>query len=172
MNWMPISGYEGLYEISENGGVRSLDRTVTCGKHCYTRKGRIVKNGTCKGYLNVALTKNGKTRTYTVHRLVAIAFLGLQPGVARHKDGDNRHNHWSNLQWGSSKDNSDDRERHGKTVRGVKSPRAKLSEEKVRELKRLAASGKGPTEIGRLLGMNKARVHEIMKGATWAHITP
>lgn len=171
MNWKPIAGYEGLYEISENGDVRSLDRSISYGKHRYIRKGRSVRNGTCKGYLNVALTRNGKTRTCTVHRLVAIAFLGLQSGVVRHKDGDNRHNHWTNLEWGSCKDNSEDRERHGRTVRGERSPRAKLTEATVKKLKDLAASGKGPTEIGRLLGMNKARVHEIMKGRSWAHVT-
>lgn len=172
MNWMPIPAYEGLYEISENGDVRSLDRTVAYGKHCYIRKGRRLKNGACRGYLNVALTKNSKTRTFTVHRLVAIAFLGLQHGVVRHKDGNHRHNHWINLAWGSCQDNSNDRERHGRTVRGTKSPRAKLTEERVRELKLLAAEGKGAAEIGRLLDMNRARVHEIMRGVSWAHVTP
>ncbi len=67
--WKDIEGYEGLYEVSNLGRVRSLPKKTRSGV-------RILTPGiTYSGYLYVVLCKNGKTKTFSVHRLVAKAFL-------------------------------------------------------------------------------------------------
>ena len=78
--WRPIvtneEDYTGLYEVSNLGRVRSLDREVWNGKVWYTKEGRILKifkDG--NGYFNVALHKDNKRKYYGVHRLVAMAFI-------------------------------------------------------------------------------------------------
>ena len=87
--WRAIAGYEGLYEVSSWGRVRSLN---------YCRRGKIViLNLSAKPnkYIKVGLRKNGKTTTFWVHRLVAVAFL-LPPQKEQtqvdHIDGDKQNN--------------------------------------------------------------------------------
>jgi len=71
--WMPIGGYDGIYEISDLGRVRSLNRIDARG---WRRKGRILQPSTHKnGYLLVCLYKDGISETRIVHRLVAEAFI-------------------------------------------------------------------------------------------------
>lgn len=111
--WKPIAGYEGLYEVSDMGSVRSLDRIDSIGR---ARKGRILKP--CErpgGHMYVRLCKSGSERDYGVHCLVLEAFTGPRPlGMeACHWNdipGDNRP---SNLRWGTRKDNTKDSVRNG-----------------------------------------------------------
>lgn len=70
--WKDIKGYEGLYQVSNLGRVRSMDRYDSL-KHF--RKGRILKQQLFRGYLYVGLSKNGKVKYCRVHRLVAEAFI-------------------------------------------------------------------------------------------------
>lgn len=75
--WKPIKDYEGLYEVSNYGNVRSVDRVVICsdGRKCLW-KGRILKPAKCgNGYFFCVLCKNGKTENALIHRLVAEAFI-------------------------------------------------------------------------------------------------
>ena len=108
--WKGIPGYEGSYEVSSFGNVRSLDRLDSRG---YKRKGRMLNkslNGT--GYYNVGLSKQGKPKTNTVHVLVASAFLGhVQSGttaglVIDHIDNDKLNNRVDNLQLVTNRENS------------------------------------------------------------------
>ena len=74
------------------------------------------------GYLSVRLTINGKRVRLAVHRLVAQTFLPPRPSKrheVRHLDGNKLNNDSKNLAWGTSKENADDRERHGRTSRGT-----------------------------------------------------
>ena len=101
--WKDILGYEGLYQVSNWGRVRSLDRWI---KSCYGSKqfirGKILK--LCIGlsnYLFVSLCKNGKHTNFLVHRLVAEAFLDNPDNLPQvnHKDEDKQNNHYLNLEW-------------------------------------------------------------------------
>ena len=101
--WRPIEGYEGLYEVSSYGRVRSLDKYVKSGYGSYRlRKGKILSPGIRPdGYLFVNLTYNGKHKTITVHRLVAQAFLPNPDNLSEvnHKDEDKSNNRVENLEW-------------------------------------------------------------------------
>lgn len=110
IRWLPVENYEGLYEVSELGQVRSLDRTLigSDGVH-YPFKGRMLS---CKPHINlqyplVSLWKNNKGTTHYVHRLVCNAFYLKDPlrTEVNHKDGNRLNNHYLNLEWCTSQEN-------------------------------------------------------------------
>ena len=107
--WRPVVGYEGLYEVSNTGQVRSLDRYVKNNHSYRLHKGKVLsllKNE--YGYIQVVLSCNGKHNTITVHRLVAQAFI-LNPNnlpEVNHKDEDKTNNSVENLEWCTAKYNS------------------------------------------------------------------
>lgn len=101
--WKPVVGYEGLYMVSNWGRVKSLDRWVK-SRNGSVRfyKGRILKPITgSNGYLFVNLCKDGKVKVFTVHRLVAEAFLPNPHNYpcVNHKDENKQNNNVSNLEW-------------------------------------------------------------------------
>lgn len=103
--WKWIYGYENMYQVSNFGRVRSVDRYVYCEvspnklQHIY---GKVLKQGTNhKGYPIVYLSKDGKQKTITVHRLVALTFIEnpLNLPQVNHIDGDKTNNQVNNLEW-------------------------------------------------------------------------
>lgn len=115
--WKDIVGYEGSYEVSSLGRVRTVERTaVRSNGRPHHVKSIIRKTVTMpKGHLSVRLIKNGKNRTHTVHSLVLTAFTGPRPvgAVCRHLNGVPDDNRLENLAWGSGSDNQLDAVRHG-----------------------------------------------------------
>ena len=97
--WRPVVGYEGLYEVSNTGQVRSLDRYVkTCYGSYRLHKGKVLRPGIRPdGYLVVSL----QYRMFRVHRLVAEAFLPNPDNLPQvnHKDEDKTNNNVDNLEW-------------------------------------------------------------------------
>lgn len=116
--WLPVVGYEGIYEVSDHGRVRSVDHTDTYGRR---RRGKILNQSqTTNGrYLCVDLYRGGKStrRMMRVHRLVAQAFLGEPPTPEHtdccHIDGDGTNNTPTNLRWDTHAENLRDRVAHG-----------------------------------------------------------
>ena len=101
--WKDIVGYEGLYQVSNMGQVRSLDRVITMknGVNQF-HKGYIIKSkANNSGYLTVNLHKNGVSSTKTIHRLVALHFVdGYFDGAeVNHKDENKLNNSHDNLEW-------------------------------------------------------------------------
>ena len=102
--WKDIPDYEGLYEASDKGRVRSKEGKITYTKHHGFRewKSRILKEKNTKGReVRVDLWKNGKPKSYLVHQLVGIAFLP-NPNKYKcinHLDGNPRNNNVDNLEW-------------------------------------------------------------------------
>lgn len=100
--WRPVVGWEGRYEVSDRGRVRSTLRGVITPQI----------NG---GYLNVGLFRGTRRTWARVHRLMAQAFLEPRPGedIVRHLDGNPLNNRLDNLAWGTTSDNLRDQVRHG-----------------------------------------------------------
>ena len=97
--WKSIPGYEGLYEVSSYGRVRSVDRYDN--RNCF-RKGKVLSPGIrLDGYLIINLCCNGKYKTISVHRLVALTFLPNPDNLpcVNHKDEDKTNNRVDNLEW-------------------------------------------------------------------------
>lgn len=112
--WKDIQGYEGLYQVSNLGRVKSLERTCNKGKGNYHRKERIKRFSKIKSkknvnneYYVVALSKDGKQRYYSVHRLVAIAFIPNEESkeYVNHKNENGLDNRVENLEWVSNSEN-------------------------------------------------------------------
>lgn len=104
--WKDIEGYEGKYQVSDLGRVRSLDRTVHTmrfGKPCdIFFRGTIIRQVKRKnGYMKVGLYRNNELKTFNVHRLVAIAFIPNSQNLPciNHKDEDKANNRADNLEW-------------------------------------------------------------------------
>jgi hypothetical protein len=108
--WKEVLGYEGLYQVSNLGRVKSLDRVVKGKIKDYHYKSKILKPGiTTKGHLYVNLYKNSKPKTRTIHQLVAESFLNHTPCkfdiIVDHIDNNKENNCLSNLQLISHREN-------------------------------------------------------------------
>lgn len=111
--WKDIKGYEGIYQISNFGNVKSLDRYVFAGnganhKYQHIKERKLKLNGGEK-YIQVILCKNGKTKPFLVHRLVAEAFIPNSDNLpcVNHKDEDTKNNNVNNLEWCTYKYNNE-----------------------------------------------------------------
>lgn len=107
--WRPIPEYEGYYEISNRGRVKSIAREICSGNHCWTYEEKIMSTNTWLGYEVVWLRKPKHKKKFRVHRLVALAFLPQpeDPGVneVNHKDKNRLNNNVENLEWMNHVDN-------------------------------------------------------------------
>lgn len=110
--WRPVVGFEGLYEVSDQGRVKSLSKLTGRG---YLRPEMILKLSKMpKGYLAAQLRKDSKNYKIRVHTLVLTSFVGPRPAdqECRHLDGDPTNNRLDNLVWGTRAENMDDRNYH------------------------------------------------------------
>lgn len=170
--WKPVAGYEGLYEVSDLGRVRSLPRTTRTG----IRGGTLLSlRGTDKdGYAQVGLCRAGKVWIRKVHTLVLEAFVGARPTemVACHCDGNCKNNMLSNLRWDTPKANSRDAVGHGTIRRGEAVPSAVVTEADVREIRALHAAGTHTQrQIATLYGIGFRGVNSIVLRRTWRHVS-
>lgn len=105
--WKPVSGYEGLYEVSNLGNVRSTERTLSCVSRWGSQANRkysqsmLNKHLIGDGYYAVVLSNRGEKKTKYVHRLVADAFCEKEEGknIVHHKDENKQNNCYLNLEW-------------------------------------------------------------------------
>lgn len=107
--WRDIPGYENMFQASNLGNIRSLDRYVNHqrnGKTLY--KGKILSMAISNvGYYHVALSKDGKSKGFTVHRLVCYAFFGIKESlVINHKNGIKTDNRIENLEYCTQSENN------------------------------------------------------------------
>lgn len=143
--WKDVPGWEDIYQVSNKGRVRSLDRFIFSSKwkHGFQHQtGKILKPGTHKksGHQIIIFTKPGTKKSLWVHSLVAQAFIGPRPDGLQvcHNDGNPKNNHVENLRYGTQKENSADSIRHGtaRALKGHENPNAKLSLRQVRFLRK------------------------------------
>lgn len=128
-----VSGYEGLYEVSNTGKVRSISRK-TAGRWGSTKTspGRVLKGSISNiGYRRVVLCKNGIKKNHSVHRLVAEAFIPnpLNKTTVNHINGDKQDNRVENLEWNTPSEQIQHAKANGllKPAKGLNHPKTKLT---------------------------------------------
>lgn len=165
-----ITGYEGRYEITDDGRVLSSPRR---GKGS-AKTGRELKQYDLNGYRKVCLWRNNTPDWRLVHRLVLEAFVGPCPNgmQTRHLDGLRSHNSSSNLAWGTAHENATDRIRHGTQPCGDTSPLAKLTRNQAEHIRSLRG-GVGVLRLQELAGeygVELETVKRIIRGEAWQHL--
>ena len=173
--WRPVPGYEELYEVSDRGRVRSLDRIVEYSSqrvryNRYVRRGKILKTpANSGGYSCCALYKNGSRKDYEIHWLVAEAFIGPRPygSLILHYDGNPSNNNLSNLRYGSNKDNGEDMIRHGRTSQGEKNANALL---KSSDIPIIRSSHKSYKQLAEEFCVSISSIGMIKSKRSWRHI--
>jgi hypothetical protein len=176
--WKPVVGYEGLYEVSDDGVVRSLAfeikkkvKGVAKIREAVELKQQIHR----KGYAKVRLYKQTDWKQFFVHRLVAMMFIPNENNLTQvnHKDGNKLNNCVSNLEWISNTENMRHAYRTGIKVNpcGASASRAKLSEDSVMLAVKLRREGKTYREVARIVGCKLETVQRICSGSAWSSVT-
>ena len=170
--WKPVHGYEGLYEVSDQGNVRRIRFT---NRHIdKPMEPKLLKqhaNPKFK-YPRVSLSKNGKTRGAFVHVLVLEAFVCPRPAglETAHMDGCRTNNHLTNLQWTNREENHSHKYIHGTQPLGEKNLASKLTTPQVIEIKQRLKRGERAVDIARLFNCTYQNIHNIKKEYTWHHV--
>jgi hypothetical protein len=161
--WIDIDGYNGLYQISNFGRVKSLKGLTE----------RILKQNINKyGYKVVYLSKDSKKKTISIHRLVAHGFIEREKNKlhVNHIDGNKTNNHVSNLEWVTPKENTLHALEHGllKPNYGESNGNTKLTNEIVRNILKMYWLDKiNVTTISLILEINRRTVNSIVNGVNW-----
>ena len=156
-----IEEYADTYEVSNTGRMRNI------------RTGKILRNAISsdRGYYHTHMSYKKKSKAFQVHRLVAMAFIGLpdeERNMVNHKDGNGKNNRVKNLEWVNHSENLLHRYRvlHCPPVRGA----AKLTDEQVLEMRRLRSQGATYKELMDRFDICKSTISYIIKRKTWYHI--
>ena len=163
--WIDIPGYEGSYQISDMGRVRSLTRPTLIIKPngraiASSCKGKILKGTKSKsGHLNVGLSKNGNKKTCQIHRLVMAAFNpdADESKLVRHLNGNPEDNRLENLCYGTHQENYFDFYFEG---RGNK----KLEATQIHEIREQLKQDIPKAQIARTFNISRHHVHDISRG--------
>lgn len=165
--WKDVINYEGIYNVSNFSRIKR----IMSRKH---PTNKLMKFYICpEGYNKVCLTNNGDQITFTVHRLVAEAFIENpddKPYV-NHIDGDKLNNKVENLEWCTQKENIDHAWRTGlaKAKKGEQCYQSRLTEQDVLKIREIGRS-KTLNELSLIYGVNNATISKIILRQRWKHI--
>lgn len=179
--WRAVVGFEGIYEVSDGGAVRALDRVMPSGRwgFCNRRGGPMKAKLSARGYLVIGLRANGSRKWRGVHQLVCEAFHGARPTaehqVAHFPDPTPTNNRSDNLRWATPLENHADRRVHGTTPIGEANAAAILCEDDVRFIRRAYVRGRprypgNQAELAARFGLNPEYVQQVANGVSWAHV--
>ena len=157
--WLPVIGYEGIYEVSDHGNVRTV------------KTGKIKAPQKCKktDHQWVMLWKDNTQKNMRIHRLVMFAFIGPPPDNHEccHNDGDASNNHISNLRWDTPAANQADRVKHGTSNRGERCASSKLTTEQIFAIYK---DNRLQREIASDYGVRENTISRIKSGKRWSHL--
>lgn len=174
--WKDIPNYEGYYQVSNLGRVRSLDRVIINKGFPARLKGMVLKQKYNKKdqYLFVDPCINAKNKTLKIHRAVALAFLEnpLNKPQVNHINGIKTDNRVENLEWATSAENMRHAVETGLMKRkGEKHPLSKLNNDLVLKIRGMAEQGMSYKNISIELGIpNNDNVRLVAKRQSWKHI--
>lgn len=171
--WRSVEGYEGIYEVSSEGRVRSLDREIiySDGRR-YHRIGQVLSSPLGNhGYPIVCLRQSGSQTTIRVYRLVAMTFLEQKPGTeVNHINGDKTDSRVENLEWVTRRENIRHAVRTGlhRCGRRENHNRAKLTEIQIADIRRRYPSkGVSTVTLGKEFGVCHSTIARIVNGIYW-----
>ena len=185
--WRPIPGWEGGYEASSRGRIKSVARRVAAnprghGLTWIERRQKILPGFlSSRGYLCVTLSYAGKRETMVmIAHLVAAAFHGPRPQglMVCHNNGKHSDNRASNLRYGTGKSNGEDSVKHGVMVNGADHYRAKLTAKDVRYIRAVYKKGAGrwgkkkvtQRDLMEKYGIGRSTLEHILAGRTWKDV--
>jgi hypothetical protein len=164
--WRPVVGYEGKYEISSLGNVRTLS---------YNGTGRVqlMRQHIRRGYPSVELQHGSEKKQHTVHSLVAAAFIGARPDGCdvNHISGIKTDNSVRNLEYCTKSQNQKHSFRIGlQSNKGERHSQHKLSDLTVIEIRNRVIAGETQAALGREYGIDQSQVSRIARGLAWSHL--
>ena len=168
--WIPITGYEGFYEISNMGRIKGIDRVDCMGQF---RKTKISKQCFDKNkYLLISLSRDRIDKTFRVHRLVGFHFIPNPENKKEinHKKGIKTDNRASELEWSTNKENIHHSISIGikRSIKGESNPGAIINQELA--LKIFNYQGK-LRHVASHFNIDKQIVSRIKRGLNWSHVT-
>lgn len=162
--WRPILGYEGLYEVSDAGRVRSIARV---------KSAKIMALGDSRGYKNVELWKDGIGKRFTVHRLVCLSFIGPRPDGfdINHRNGVKADNSLKNLEYVTKSQNR----KHAFALglqcnKGTNHSQHKLKDDDIKTIRNMLAEGFSQKQIANHFSVDQSNISFIKTGRLWSHI--
>lgn len=172
--WKGISNYQGLYEVSSLGNIRSLDRTSWSSKrNCLVnRKGNNLKKVISKrGYLQVSLCNKGIIKNCRINRLVASAFIPNPENkpYVNHIDADKTNNCFYNLEWCTAKENTYHAFSNGlmNPEKGEEHYNSRLTNADIIEIRSMNLSN---TKISKIYNVSSTVISKIKRGLSWKHV--
>jgi hypothetical protein len=172
--WRMIEGYDGLYEVSNCGRVRSWS---TRGSHVRKRAAEphlLSIEVNWRGACGVTLQRGREhhKRGVLVHQIVMTAFVGHRPAgmVSRHRDGNPGNNHLLNLEYGTQFENMADASGHGTIAHGRRLPQSKLTEEAVLDIRRRKSEGESIERLAREYGITWGSCQDAILGISWRRV--
>jgi hypothetical protein len=170
--WKDIVGYEGLYQVSNLGRVKSLPKM--CGRSFREERLLTVDLSNC-GYNRVSLCKDNKLTKYGVHRLVATAFIENPCNLPQvnHLDGNKTNNNVCNLEWCTAKDNTNHAFNNGLRATGETHWKSKLTEKDVAWIREHYLKGDriyGSKALGRKFNVKDSTILCVVNGITWRDV--
>lgn len=173
MIWQKIPGWEGIYEASETGMIRSVPRWIFQGNQwgqqmrCWRKLVVLRQSPNSRGYLTVGLSRNGRTNSgQAVHRLIALTFLGPCPEGLQvcHNNGDQTDNRIENLRYDTPSENIRDALRHGTFRSGTKHHKYRMDIDEAAVL-RLRDEGWTYEQLAGEFRVGEATIGRILKGS-------
>lgn len=177
--WRDIPGYEGWYQASSEGRIKSLARSTPTrnrwGPCTYTKPEQIIEGRLIGGYRRMKLCVAGMTTDQFAHKLVAIAFHGMAPDgcdQVAHWDGDKENNQPTNLRWTDTAGNAADKVRHGSTANqfGERHSQSKLTNEQIAQIRAVPHYHGVNRDLGAQYGVVPQTIGKIRRGERWPHL--
>jgi len=167
--WRDIEGYEGIYQVSNLGRIKALERVVVVPE-------RILKNvSSGTGYAQINLIRDKKRKICLIHRLVAQAFIPNPDNKSdvNHKKGIKHDNRVSELEWATESENMIHAHRvlgkksNLKPKKGSSNGNSSLTFTQIEEIKALLAMGTSQRSIAKHYKVTQATICNINRGRTW-----